>query len=137
MPIASWNSRFLTGVEIIDRQHEALFETVNTLADAVKVNNASPRVGGYLEMLATQTQEHFITEERFLTESRNRQLRSHLEEHRALNAKLQELQAKHSHGGLVSADVALFFAEWFAHHLAEVDMANGGSNWKPAPAPGT
>lgn len=133
MAIASWNSRFLTGIEIIDIQHEALFEAVNTLADAVKVNNASPRVGGYLEMLVGQTQEHFTTEERYLTESGNRQLRSHLEEHRALNAKLHELLAKHKNSGLVSADVALFFAEWFAHHIAEVDMANGGTNNTPAP----
>ena len=136
MAIASWNSRFLTGIEIIDCQHEALFETVNTLADAVKLNNASPRVAGYLEVLARQTQEHFTTEELFLTESRNRQLRSHLEEHRALHAKLLELQTKHAQGGLVSADVALFFAEWFAHHIAEVDMVNGGTNWKPGDTPG-
>ena len=133
MAIASWNSRFLTGIEIIDIQHEALFRTVNTLADAVKVDNASPRVRGYLEMLADQTQEHFTTEERFLTESHNRQLQVHLEEHRALNAKLLELQSKHHNGGLVSADVTLFFAEWFVHHIAEVDMANGESDWKPDP----
>ncbi len=136
MTIASWNSRFLTGVEIIDLQHEALFETVNTLADVVKLNNESPRVVGYLELLVRLTQEHFTTEEQFLRESGNRQLRSHLEEHRGLNAKLQELQTKHMNGGLVSADVALFFAEWFAHHINEADMANGGSDWKPGSAPG-
>ncbi len=136
MAIASWNARFLTGVEIIDRQHETLFETVNTLADAVKLNNESPRVLGYLELLVRLTQEHFTTEEQFLRESGNRQLRSHLEEHRGLDAKLQELRTKHAQGGLVSADVTLFFAEWFAHHINEADMANGVSDWKPAPTPG-
>jgi len=134
--IASWNSRFLTGVEIIDLQHEALFETVNTLADVVKLNNESPRVVGYLELLVRLTQEHFTTEEQFLRESGNQQLRSHLEEHRGLDAKLQELQTKHTHGGLVSADVTMFFAEWFAHHINEADMANGGADWKPGPVTG-
>jgi len=130
--IACWNTRFLTGIGIIDAQHESLFQAVNVLADAVKADNASPRVRKALEELVQLSLDHFQTEEQFMHESGYPRLATHLEEHQELIVKLEDLKTKHKQGGLVSADVTFFFADWFAHHINEVDMGNGTTPaWSP------
>ena len=41
MDSAIWSSRYETGIELIDRQHKALFAAVNQLAHAFKAGTAS------------------------------------------------------------------------------------------------
>ncbi len=122
MPIAIWSSRFETGIPIIDRQHQALFDAVNRLADSFKDGTSSAQVKASLDFLVTYTAEHFQTEERHMKEIGYPKLTSHMAEHAQLLARAQDLQAKLATGKPVTMEVTTFLADWLKHHINEVDM---------------
>ena len=51
MALMLWNSRFETGIGIIDTQHKALFKAVNDLADSFKAGTSKTQVKECLDFL--------------------------------------------------------------------------------------
>lgn len=130
MAIAVWNSRFETGLPIIDTQHKALFDAVNRLADSFKAGTSKQAVKDSMDFLVKYTVEHFQTEEKVMKDMGYPKLTSHMAEHAQLVAKAQELQAKLAEGKPVTMEVSKFLADWLKHHINEVDM--GYVEWKRA-----
>ncbi|MFZ1377994.1 MAG: bacteriohemerythrin [Geothrix sp.] len=122
MPIAVWNSRFETGVELIDAQHQGLFEAVNRLADSFKAGNAGNQVVESLDFLVAYTVEHFQTEERFMREDGFPGLAAHEDEHARLLQQVQELQGRLVAGQPVTMDVTIFLVEWLTSHISGSDL---------------
>ncbi|HEX9081031.1 MAG TPA: bacteriohemerythrin [Holophagaceae bacterium] len=122
MAVAIWSSRFETGIPIIDKQHQTLFEAVNRLADSFKNGTASSQVKASLDFLVSYTAEHFQTEEKHMKEMGYPKLAAHVVEHKSLLAKAQDLQAKLAEGKPVTVEVTAFLADWLKHHINEVDM---------------
>jgi hemerythrin len=42
--IAIWNNRYVTGIEVIDAQHQSLFAAVNEVAESFKSGTSHERV---------------------------------------------------------------------------------------------
>lgn len=122
MPIAIWSSRFETGIPVIDKQHQTLFDAVNKLADSFKNGTASTQVKASLDFLVSYTAEHFQTEEKYMKEMDYPKLTSHMAEHAQLLGKARDLQAKLAEGKPVTVEVTAFLADWLKHHINEVDM---------------
>lgn len=122
MTIANWDPRLETGIDVIDAQHKGLFVAVNDLADSFKSGQAADKARESLAFLAQYTVEHFQTEERFMKAMGYPDLGQHRVEHSRLVSTLQRLQVKQGKGYLVTAEVALFVADWLAHHIHEQDM---------------
>ena len=122
MTIATWEDRFETGIPLIDDQHRALFGAINALGESFKAGYASDQVKESLDFLAHYTLEHFDSEERHMREMGYPNLQEHIQEHTQMLARVQDLQVRQEGGFMVTADVALFFADWLAHHINEVDM---------------
>lgn len=122
MTIAHWEARFETGIPLIDEQHRALFDAINALAESFKAGQASAQVKESLDFLANYTLVHFDSEERHMREMGYPKIHLHIQEHTNLLAQVQNLQFRQEGGFMVTADVALFFADWLAHHINEVDM---------------
>jgi hemerythrin len=122
MAIAIWNSRFETGIEIIDTQHKTLFDAVNTLADSFKAGTSKTVVKESLDFLVNYTVEHFQTEEKIMQEMGYPKLTSHKAEHTQLVLNARDLQAKLAEGKSVTMEVTKFLSDWLKHHINEVDM---------------
>ncbi len=122
MAIAVWNSRFETGITIIDSQHKALFAAVNKLADSFKDGTAKSAVKDSLDFLVKYTVEHFGTEEKIMKDMGYPKLTSHMADHAHLVDKAKALQAKLAEGKPVTMEVTTFLADWLKHHINEVDM---------------
>jgi hemerythrin len=122
MAIAIWNSRFETGIAVIDTQHKALFDAVNKLADSFKAGTSKTQVKDSLDFLVKYTVEHFQTEEKIMKDMGYPKLTSHIAEHVQLVQKAQDLQGKLANGKPVTLEVSTFLAEWLKHHINEVDM---------------
>jgi len=122
MAIAVWNSRFETGIAIIDTQHQALFAAVNKLADSFKSGTVKSQVKESMDFLVQYTVDHFQTEEKLMKEMGYPNLTSHMAEHTQLVHKAQALQAKLNEGKPVTMEVSTFLADWLKHHINEVDM---------------
>ncbi len=123
MAIAHWNSRYATGIEVIDAQHRAIFEALNRLAEAFRTGRAPGLVDESLEALLAYTVEHFQTEERYMRELDYPGLAAHQAEHAVLIVKSQELRERYAEGSPVVMDVTIFFADLLQHHINQVDMA--------------
>ncbi len=123
MVIAPWNSRFETGIDLIDAQHQSLFEALNRLAEAFKAGNAKQQVKACLVFLVGYTQEHFQTEEQFMREMDYPGLAEHRGEHARLMEQVRDLQMAFEEGQPVAMDVAIFLADWLKVHIHESDLA--------------
>jgi hemerythrin len=123
MPIATWSSRFETGIDLVDAQHKSLFEAVNKLGDSFKVGNAKDQVKASLDFLVTYTLEHFQTEERFMRAAGYPGLAEHMAEHARLMEQVRELQMDLDDGKPVTMDVTIFLMDWLKVHIHESDLA--------------
>lgn len=123
MPEVLWNSRFETGVTLVDAQHKSLFDAVNRLAASLGSESMGDGVKESLDFLAKYTQEHFKTEELFMREMAYPDLAAHVAEHARLMKRVQVLQARLAQGEPMARDVATFFAGWLKHHICGTDMA--------------
>ena len=123
MLVAPWNSRFETGIDLIDAQHKSLFEAINTLADAFKAGNAKNQVRVSLEFLIDYTVDHFQSEERLMREMDYPRLGEHMGEHARLMEQVRDLQTELLEGKPVTMDVTIFLAEWLKVHIHDSDMA--------------
>jgi hemerythrin len=123
MTVALWNSRFETGIDLVDSQHQSLFEAVNRLAASFGATNMGDEVKESLDFLARYSIEHFQTEERFMREAGFPGLAAHMAEHARLMNRVRVLQDRLAQGKPVTMDVTIFFAGWLKHHICGTDMA--------------
>ena len=122
MAIAIWNSRFETGIAVIDAQHKTLFDAVNKLADSFKDGTSKSAVKESLDFLVKYTVDHFQTEEQVMKDMNYPKLTSHIAEHLQLVANAQDLQRKVADGKPVTMEVSRFLADWLKHHINDFDM---------------
>ncbi len=123
MVMAPWNSRFETGIDLIDAQHQSLFAAVNRLVDAFRAGKAGAQVKESLDFLVGYTLEHFQTEERFMRELDYPWLAEHSGEHARLMEQVRHLQMAFEDGKPVTMDLAIFLADWLREHIHGSDMA--------------
>lgn len=122
MTVSTWDPSLETGIDVIDAQHRALFEAIQSLAASFRTGEAAHKTKDSLSFLARYTVEHFQTEERFMRAMGYPDYDRHRIEHGLLVSQLQQLQVKQGKGYLVTAEVATFVADWLAHHIHEQDM---------------
>ena len=123
MTVAVWNSRFETGIDLIDGQHKSLFEAVNRLAASLDSETRGEGVKESLDFLAKYTVDHFQMEEHFMGEMAYPGLAAHRAEHARLMNGVQVLQARLAQGQPMTRDVTTFYASWLKHHICGTDMA--------------
>ncbi len=68
MAIANWNSRYETGIKVIDDQHRSLFGAVNRRAASFRAGTAGPQARASLDFLGQYAGEPFVAEERYMRE---------------------------------------------------------------------
>ena len=122
MAFIKWNSKFAVGVAIIDTQHQALFDQVNTLFDAMQAGHGKDEIGKTLAFLARYTVEHFKTEEDLMQKSAYPGHKDHKAIHDDLTQKVVDLQGKLDKGSqMLSLPVMHFLRDWLTHHISEED----------------
>lgn len=122
MSFAQFTDDLKVGHGEIDRQHEALFEIVNRLHDAMRSGQSRQEQGAILAFLGTYTTEHFAAEEALMEGAQYPGLEAHRAEHRQLLHQFEELQQKYETGSMtLSIMVMHFLKDWLSHHIQEVD----------------
>lgn len=122
MPVANWSSRFETGIERIDAQHQSLFEAVNQMAESFRTGAATAQAQESLAFVVRYAQDHFQTEEAYMREMGYPALATHQGHHAHLLAEIAALQARAEAGRPLTMAVTIFLADWLQHHIDEVDM---------------
>lgn len=123
MAFATFTDDLKLGHDAIDRQHEALFDIVNRLHDAMRSGKTREEQGNILAFLGTYTIEHFAAEEALMEASAYPGLAAHRAEHEDLLRQFEELQEKYEAGSMTLSIMAMhFLKDWLTHHIQEVDQ---------------
>jgi hemerythrin-like metal-binding protein len=130
-----WSERFLTGISLIDEQHQQLVALINRLGEVVLKPNAA-RLAEIVAEVSDYASYHFRCEETIWEEGLSDPvgLARHLESHFGFVAQIGQLQQ--NAGDEVVEEALLlhrFLSSWLIHHILGEDremalsMISGGS----------
>jgi len=120
---AAWNTRYDTGIRLIDEQHQELFRIVDRLRRMVQEGADRAEVEALLEDLVACSERHFATEETFMGRFAYPDLAQHVSEHATMLTSLHELLTKfqESHHAMALM-VPTFMEGWLRHHISDGDF---------------
>lgn len=120
-----WSEVFETGLEEVDRQHQALVQLVNTIGDTVTCeDNQVVNFNGVFAELAAYAKNHFLEEEELMTAHRLDP--RHCEQHKKEHANFIE-DAGNMHAQLVNKSTEDtkrlfdFLMYWLVYHILGSD----------------
>ncbi len=118
-----WQTRYDTGIQVVDEQHQDLFRLVERLRLSVQENPPAKETLVILEELVATTEQHFTTEEAIMAKAQYPDLTQHVAEHASMLASLYELRAKFRQNPLALAlMVPTFMDGWLKHHISDGDF---------------
>lgn len=124
MGVIAWDPKYATGHKLVDAQHQALFQMVNDLHEAIVGGQGKTEMLGTLEKLAKYVVEHFRTEEGFMLSLKYPGIDEHKRKHRELTDKATEIINSYRNGKLVlTITLSQFLSDWIRHHIQEEDIA--------------
>ncbi len=124
MPLI-WTKRLYMGIEIIDKQHKELFDTINVLRLAVKESRGTEHVAPTIEFLKVFIDNHFPTEEEYMDNYKYPELALHKVQHDEFRDNVGRFEKMLSDKG---PDDGLMFSlnnmlyEWWVNHIKSTDM---------------
>lgn len=119
----AWNTRYNTGIQLIDEQHQELFATVERLKAVVQAGADREEIEGLLATLVLLSERHFTSEEAFMARYGYPDLTQHMAEHASMLTSLHEMLSKfrESHHALALM-VPTFMEGWLKHHISDGDF---------------
>ena len=119
-----WSNRFSIGVDLIDFQHQHIFELLNQLFQAADESELKPKkIQRLLNELSEASKEHFASEEKLIKKHSPSLLKSHQQRHLAYYKKTSNLKTTMITGEGGVPDVLRFYLhEWWKNHILNEDM---------------
>lgn len=123
MALITWSSKYLTGIETIDRDHQALFGAVNDLHDRVTGGAATDAVEEMLEMLVEYVDGHFRREEELMQSCAYPGIVEHMRTHRTISHQVHDYRTAYQENGeiLDMEEFLEFLGNWLKGHIAVSD----------------
>ncbi|HAE61208.1 MAG TPA: bacteriohemerythrin [Eubacteriaceae bacterium] len=122
-----WKEDYRVGIEIIDEQHQKLFEIAARAYDLLKnefIEDKYDRIKDILEELKSYTIFHFETEEKYMEEIGYKKLFSHKVYHEEFIGKIKSVDLKevdeNQEGYLIS--ILELVVNWIDEHILNKDM---------------
>lgn len=123
MQLFPWTDSLALGIVEIDLQHKQLVGMVNDLHDAMLQGKANDVLGVMLRRLATYTDTHFATEERYFDRFGYDGAAVHKLQHRQFGDKVADFRRGFEEGRvLLSVDVMSFLKTWLVDHMSGIDQ---------------
>lgn len=121
-----WGYHFLTGIKIIDNQHQGLVELVNKLHRLTKGNPQAAEVDAAFNALTDYAAEHFAAEEQLMADAglTEETLEPHMHAHRSFVEEIgimwrnRNMDAKDA-----TANLLEFLTTWIYRHILITDHA--------------
>lgn len=118
----NWQEAFCCGHQLIDAQHESLFQVANELLEAVLAARPVTEISLIITRLLDDVSQHFQDEEKILATVSYPGLRQHAVEHANLLAQGRKLAQDFQEGSLTVGEVFQFLAnEVVRQHMLGAD----------------
>jgi hemerythrin len=123
MSVIVWKPEFSVNIKVIDDQHKALIDTINTLYDAMSEGRGGTVLSQIFNNLAEYTSDHFATEENIMVRFSYPDYEEHASEHSICAAKVSEFKRRYDKGEYsMSIELVTFLVNWLHKHLLEMDQ---------------
>ena len=121
---------YLTGIELIDKEHENLFEIANETYDLLKnefVTDKYDRIVALLEELKDYTKTHFAHEEEYMKSINYQYIWSEIHQHRTFEKKLDDIDLKKLDDSQQEyiLEILDFLTKWLSGHIKGADRRIG------------
>lgn len=118
----TWKNSFCCGNQLIDSQHQSLFQTSNELLDAALARRPAPETSALIARLLEEISRHFHDEEKILAAANFPGLSQQIEEHAKLLARGLELSEQFKASTMTLGDFFQFLvSEVIMLHMVEAD----------------
>ncbi len=124
MSFFTWQDKFNTGHEEIDKDHHILVDLIGQLHDAFASGHGHTSIGPVLSVLADYTDYHFKREEELMDRLGFPKAADHRAEHDALRGKVFDIQKRFEAGDdtAIGNELLAFLHFWLHFHILDVDM---------------
>lgn len=123
MALLEWTEKMSVGIDTMDTDHKKLIDLVNTLHAVVRKKESVENIARIMRELSEYTDYHFEAEEQLLRLIRYPDIEGHIQNHRALQQKVREMEDKYrsnpKQGTLKLFD---FLSDWLMRHILGDDM---------------
>lgn len=129
-PYLSWTKELSIGHELIDADHQAIFDTANRLQAEIleQADSEYSIVGEVLVDLIEHTGGHFAREEALMQTMQYPGYEEHRLQHKMMMNKVNNLHRQFMDGrSNLSVDVAEFMRNWLVPHILHADVELGQS----------
>lgn len=121
---------YLTGIELIDKEHGHLFEIANETYDLLKnefVTDKYDRIVALLEELKDYTKTHFAHEEEYMKSINYQYIWSEIHQHRTFEKKLDDIDLKKLDDSQQEyiLEILDFLTKWLSGHIKGADRRIG------------
>lgn len=123
-----FDSRYLTGVEQIDLEHQELFELASEIYDSLSLDVIVPmrEIRPAINKLIENTGAHFAHEEMLMESSGYPDLQQHRAIHADLLSQIRDFEARTERTEqLTPVDVYQFLCSWLGDHIQSSDRVFG------------
>jgi hemerythrin len=122
MPLLSWKSDYLVGIEQFDEQHRVLIALIHDLDAAIESGQAGWAMDGLLQRLSASARENFAAEEAAMERHGYPFLDIHRKDHRRLTTELTEHLERYRQGdGGVCVSLEQLLCSWVRDHIIGMD----------------
>ncbi len=124
MSAFAWSESYSVRVKQLDAQHQTLFNTINSLAEAMRQGQGEIVIREVVNKLAIYTRVHFLQEEVLMQRSDYPQLIAHKAEHSKLMASVEDYKRDLDSGKKPNSIAVLAFLQtWLVEHIRKSDKA--------------
>jgi len=120
----AWTEKLELGIELIDNQHKDIFEHINKLLEAFDAGVEQEEAYEMLCFLEQYTHKHFSTEEFYFEKYNYKDLKSHVQLHRAFSKQLEDYKISHRRAGITkqaAMEIGELLIAWWYNHIINTD----------------
>ena len=121
-----WSKSLSVGIDKIDREHKELFSIVNDLLQIYHDKQGQEQILDVLYAMVQYAQEHFATEDEYMTAYGFPKFQDHRKEHTKYLERVGEFLERYEAGSqTLTTDMLVFLSQWWLEHTSEDDLAFG------------
>ncbi len=118
-----WEDKYLTGNEVVDRQHQQIFKMLNDLEEAIEQKRAQAILDKTLGRFALYVIDHFRDEEKLMQDAAYPAFAAHKKIHDHLTIKASEFLDRYREGdSSMPLTMSRFLSDWIKGHIMTEDQ---------------
>jgi hemerythrin-like metal-binding protein len=122
MALFTWSREYSVGNDLMDGEHQTLFEMGDRLHNAMLAGRGHAVLRSLFTQLADYTRTHFSHEEALMARCAYPELTAHADLHRELTARFSQLQDDLNGGKTeITMDTLQFVRDWLQRHIDKKD----------------